>query len=152
MDAELRFIGRINTPYKTLAACPRNFSDQGPQCTIKVDEPYADGLLGLEPGRSILVLYWFEGVNREKLQGHARKSGKFSGVFAMRSPARPNPIAVSAVIIEKIEGNIVYTRGLDCLDETPLLDIKPLKTGEDQVAKACPPATSPSEAIHHSEE
>ncbi|MDH3348836.1 MAG: tRNA (N6-threonylcarbamoyladenosine(37)-N6)-methyltransferase TrmO [Desulfobulbaceae bacterium] len=140
METKLHIIGRIHTPYKKLADCPRNFSDQGPQCTILVDEKYADGLLGLQAGRTILVLYWFENVEREKLQGRSRKSGKFSGVFALRSPARPNPIAVSAVTIERIEGNTIYTRGLDCLDDTPLLDIKPLKSGEDQVAKPCPTA------------
>ena len=131
MTAELHFIGRIETPYQHLKDCPRNVEPDGPVCKLVLFPEYADGALGMDISRKLMVLYWFEKVNRSKLTGTSGKTGKHGGVFAMRSPYRPNPIAVAVVKIEKIEGATIYVRGLDCLDNTPLLDLKPASDGEE---------------------
>jgi len=130
MEAVVKFIGHIETPYKYIDECPRNIESNGPLCSLVVKEELLDGFLGLSAGQKILILYWFENVDRKRLQQNSRKTGEFSGVFALRTPNRPNPIGAAVVKIEKIENKIIYVKGLDCLNGTPLLDIKPAITGE----------------------
>jgi len=127
-DATLTFIGHIETPYETLADCPRNIQPDGPDCTLVLDPAYRDGLLGLVPGTRILVLYWFEGVKRDRMVQTRRgdPDGEPTGCFALRSPHRPNPIAAAVVAVERIEQGRITVRGLDCLNGTRLLDIKPV--------------------------
>jgi len=125
MSPQLRFIGHIETPYRSLAECPRNVEANGPTCRLIVSPPFADALLGLRPGQAILILYWLSGGDRNRLRQHSRKSGEYAGVFALRTPNRPNPIGAAVLTIEAIDGGVVTVRGLDCLDGTPLLDIKP---------------------------
>lgn len=127
MTAELKFIGRIKTPYKTLEDCPNNINPGGPDCLIVLEPEYTQGLTGLEPGQTILILYWFEGTQRSLnwQKGHGRASSALIGTFALRSPHRPNPIGVAELTVERIEDGQIAVRGLDCLDGTKLLDIKP---------------------------
>ncbi|MCF7792013.1 MAG: SAM-dependent methyltransferase [Victivallales bacterium] len=125
MKAELVFIGHIETPYKTKDECPRNISKDGPLCTIVLKEKYEEGLYRLEPGQKILILYWFENVNRKLYRQYSGKTGRYAGLFALRTPNRPNPIAAATLKIEKIEGCRIFVKGLDCISGTPLLDIKP---------------------------
>ncbi|XPV76859.1 MAG: SAM-dependent methyltransferase [Desulfovibrio sp.] len=117
-------IGKIKTPYKEIAQCPKNISDDGPVCILEVDDVYVKGLSGMNELKYIQVLYWFEGVDRELMVQKKRGTGPLTGTFALRSPHRPNPIAVADVLVDRVEGNKVYVRGLDCLDGTVLLDIK----------------------------
>ena len=125
MTAELLIIGHIETPYHDLAACPRNIDPSGPECRLILGPDYVDGLLGLEAGQTILILYWLEGGDRQRLRQHSRRTGEYAGVFALRSPHRPNPIGAAVLPIVRVETNTVVVRGLDCLDGTALLDIKP---------------------------
>ena len=125
MAGELKPIGKIRTPYRSVSECPSHVDPQGPPCKLVLDEAFHDGLKGLSPGQEILVLYWFENVDRDNMVQTPRSGGSKRGVFALRSPHRPNPIAASVVIIESIENNQLAVRGMDCLDGTPLLDIKP---------------------------
>ncbi len=125
VEATVRAIGYLETPYLTVEECPRNVIVEGPLCQVVLDPEYREGLLGLKAGQKIHLLYWFEGVDRRRLRQHSRKSGEYAGVFALRTPHRPNPIALASLVIEKIEEGIIYLRGLDCLCGTPLLDIKP---------------------------
>ena len=125
MDAELRFIGHIETPYRSLAECPRNFEAQGPPCRLVLEKPFHAGLLGLSAGDQILVLYWLDRGERHTLRAPSRRTGNLSGVFALRTPNRPNPIGAAQLRIEEIGDGALTVRGLDCLDGTPLLDIKP---------------------------
>lgn len=128
MQADLVFIGHIETPYKTLQECPRNVDPNGPECRLVVQSKYEDGLLGLDEGREILVLYWLEHSDRGLLRQSPAHVGELTGTFALRSSHRPNPIGAAAVRIESISGGTIVVRGLDCLDGTPLLDIKPSMT------------------------
>ena len=125
MNATLEFIGQIRTPYKNLDDCPRNIDPAGPLCELVLNNEMKDGVSGLIPGQKILVLYWFDEVDRKICQLESRKKGKRTGVFALRSPQRPNPIGAAVVRIEDIKNNCIFVKGLDCLDGTPLLDIKP---------------------------
>lgn len=99
---------------------------RGRPARVVVDPDVAAGLLGLEPGSDILVLCYFHRSARDVLQVHPRGNpdNPLRGVFATRSPARPNPIAVTSARIEHIEGNVLHVVGLDALDGTPVVDIK----------------------------
>ena len=126
MSAELHYIGRIRTPWRTLDQCPAFIDPQGPHCEIVLDEAWRDGLRGLTAGQRVLVLYWFEDVARDRPVQVPRRGGLPRGVFALRSPHRPNPVAAGVVTIEYLtRDGRVGVRGMDCLDGTPLLDIKP---------------------------
>jgi tRNA-Thr(GGU) m(6)t(6)A37 methyltransferase TsaA len=127
LNAELQFIGRIRTPYRDVAECPAFTDPAGPPCEIVLDGGWREGLRGLAAGQRILVLYWFEDVARDRPVQTPRRGGPPRGVFALRSPHRPNPIAVAEVSIEYLaRDGRVGVRGMDCVDGTPLLDIKPV--------------------------
>jgi tRNA (adenine37-N6)-methyltransferase len=93
---------------------------------ILLEPALTDGLLGLEPGSDILVLCYFHRAGHDVLQVHPMgdMDNPLRGVFATRSPARPNPIAVTSARILRIEGHVLHVVGLDALDGTPVLDIK----------------------------
>ncbi len=93
---------------------------------IALDAAFTDALLGLEAGDDILVLCYFHQADRDVLQVHPRGNpdSPLRGVFATRSPARPNPIAVTSARIQRIDGNVLHVIGLDALDGTPVVDIK----------------------------
>lgn len=124
-DATLRFIGTIRTPWKTRDDCPRQGRQDGPECQLIVDPVWQEALKGLEDYESIEVLYWLDKSRRDLVLQSPKSDGRTIGTFALRSPVRPNPIGTSLVILLGVEGGTVRVRGLDCLDETPLIDIKP---------------------------
>ncbi len=117
-------IGAVRTPYKRLQDCPRTVHDNPALCTLALDPAYADGLLGLEQESHVLVLYWLDRARRDWLHRPARPDRPEVGVFALRTPNRPNPIAAIVVPVIEVRANEVDVRGMDCLDGTPLLDIK----------------------------
>lgn len=125
MDKIIKTIGTIQTPYNSIKECPNNIQHNGPLCTIKLDKKYRNGLLGLKTGQSILVLYWFEGVNRSSILQNSSDGNHDIGVFALRSPHRPNPIATAILSIVSIDQGLISVKGLDCKNGTKLLDIKP---------------------------
>jgi tRNA-Thr(GGU) m(6)t(6)A37 methyltransferase TsaA len=86
-----------------------------------------EGLSGLEPGMALLVVFVFHRSKGYDLLQHPRgdRSRPKRGVFALRSPNRPNPIGITEVELLAIEGNVLTVRGLDAIDGTPLLDLKP---------------------------
>jgi tRNA-Thr(GGU) m(6)t(6)A37 methyltransferase TsaA len=130
-DAGLYFIGRIRTPWKSLADCPKNSGEADAVCTIELDARYAPGLKDVETCTHLIVLYWMGEAPRDLIVQQPKHYGVPHGVFALRSPARPNPIALSAVELLGLEGSKLRVRGLDCLDGTALLDIKPYFASTD---------------------
>lgn len=124
-DARLVFIGRIRTPFATRDDCPRQGSADGPVCRIEIDEPWRPGLKGLERYERVEVLYWLDRARRDLVQQSPKSDAVATGVFALRSPLRPNPIATALATVVTIEADAILVRGLDCIDGTPLLDIKP---------------------------
>lgn len=135
-DAGVYFIGRIRTPWTTREQCPRNARESTAVCTIEVDARYAQALTGVESCTHLLVLYWMHQARRDLVIQVPRHYGEPRGTFALRSPVRPNPIAASVVKLESIEGTRLHVVGLDCLDGTPLLDIKPYFSSTDAVSDA----------------
>jgi tRNA-Thr(GGU) m(6)t(6)A37 methyltransferase TsaA len=125
-DAALVFIGRIRTPFATRAECPHRGRPDGPECRIEVAAPWRPALAGLNPGGRLEVLYWMHLARRDLLV-QAPKGRAPTGTFALRSPNRPNPIATSVVEVVAVEEEGVVVRGLDCVDGTPLLDLKPAR-------------------------
>src|ERR1700761_7414978 len=123
-DAEVFFIGTIRTPWCTRRECPKRGSLDGPVCSIVVDERWRAALAGLADYRRVQILYWMHRARRD-LVLQTPGNGATTGTFALRSPVRPNPIASSIVELVGIRDNIVEVRGLDCLNGTPLIDLKP---------------------------
>ncbi|HEY1857003.1 tRNA (N6-threonylcarbamoyladenosine(37)-N6)-methyltransferase TrmO [Acidocella sp.] len=123
-DAALTFIGRIRTPWMSKKETPRQGRLDGPECQIEILPLWLPALQGLEAYEFVEVLYWLH-LSRRDLVLQSPKDGTVRGTFAMRSPVRPNPIGTSKVRLLGIEGNILRVQGLDCLDGTPLIDLKP---------------------------
>lgn len=125
-DATLRFIGTVRTPFATRADCPRQGDvEKGPECRLEVNDVWADGLQGIEKFKFLDVLYWLHQSRRDLVLQSPKSNGQTSGTFALRSPVRPNPIGLSKAQLLRREGAVLVVRGLDCLDGTPLIDIKP---------------------------
>lgn len=127
-DAGLVFIGIIRTPWTSRMSCPRQGRDDGPLCRIEVFEPWRDALEGIDAYERLEVLYWLHRSRRDIVLQSPRDDGTVRGAFSLRSPVRPNPIATSIVRQVGREGGTLLVRGLDCLDGTPLLDLKPDRT------------------------
>jgi tRNA-Thr(GGU) m(6)t(6)A37 methyltransferase TsaA len=124
-DASLYFIGRIRTPWTSRLTAPRQGRADGPVCRIEIFDPWLPALKGLEAYARLEVLYWLHLSRRDLVLQSPANDGAVRGTFALRSPVRPNPIGTSIASLVGIEGGTVLVRGLDCLDETPLLDLKP---------------------------
>jgi tRNA-Thr(GGU) m(6)t(6)A37 methyltransferase TsaA len=138
-DAGLYYIGRIRTPWRRREDCPKNANESraaGIVCTIELDTRYAEALNGVETCAHLLVLYWMHQARRDLVIQTRRHSGTLCGTFALRSPVRPNPIAASVVDLRRVEGTRLTVVGLDCLDDTPLLDLKPHFASTDTVVEA----------------
>jgi tRNA-Thr(GGU) m(6)t(6)A37 methyltransferase TsaA len=134
-DAGVYFIGRIRTPWKTRSDCPKNARGSDAECTIEVDARYAAALDGVATCTHLVVLYFMDQARRD-LVVQVPRHGARRGTFALRSPVRPNPIAMSVVQLVRVEGTTLSVIGLDCLDGTPLIDIKPYFPSVDSVPDA----------------
>jgi tRNA-Thr(GGU) m(6)t(6)A37 methyltransferase TsaA len=128
-DARLCFIGRLSTPWSR-GNCPKNLSqarERGGAFAALIDPAFRQGLTGLTTGQAVILLYWTGQARRDLiLQSPAHRDGP-TGVFAIRSPARPNPVAVAVVRLLAIDhaAGVLTLDALDAFDGTPLLDIKP---------------------------
>ena len=124
-DAALYFIGRIRTPWVQRKDCPKNARESNAVCTIEVDPRWRQALTDVASCSHLILLYWMNRSRRDLVLQVPRHYGIGRGTFALRSPARPNPIAMSVVRLLGVDGTKLSVAGLDCLDDTPLLDIKP---------------------------
>jgi tRNA-Thr(GGU) m(6)t(6)A37 methyltransferase TsaA len=127
IDAGLVFIGRVRTPWATRRECPRRGHEDGPVCRLEFFEPWHEALLGTEAFTQLEVLYWLHQSRRDLVLQSPANDGRVHGTFALRSPVRPNPIGTSIVTLLAREGPALLVRGLDCVDGTPLLDVKPAR-------------------------
>lgn len=133
-DAGLEFIGRITTPWTSRLECPRQGRHDGPLCQIEIFEPWAAALAGIEEFQHLEILYWLHQSRRDLIFQSPANNGEIRGTFSIRSPIRPNPIGTSIVLLEKRENNLLWVRGLDCLNDTPLLDLKPERSSSKPLA------------------
>ena len=135
-DAGLVFIGRIHTPWPTRRETPRRGQADGPECTIEIFDPWVPALDGVAAFERIEVFYWLHQSRRDLVLQSPRHDGTTRGTFSLRSPVRPNPIGTSVVRLLGIEGRLLRVRGLDCVDGTPLIDLKPERSPLPLVDKA----------------
>src|SRR5271156_127654 len=124
-DAGLAFIGIIRTPWTSRLECPRQGRADGPICRIEVAEPWVAALDGIEAFERIEVLYWLHESPRDLVRQSPANDGSTRGTFALRSPVRPNPIGTAIAALVSRSDLVLQVRGLDCLDGTPLIDLKP---------------------------
>jgi tRNA-Thr(GGU) m(6)t(6)A37 methyltransferase TsaA len=122
---ELTQIGIIHTPYKTPSECPCQTSKSEQIAEIEVYEDYVGGLKDIEGFSHIIILYWLHKSIGYSLLVITPWDSKPHGMFTTRSPRRPNPIGISVVKLIERRGNILRIKGIDAIDGTPLIDIKP---------------------------
>ena len=135
-DAGVYFIGRIRTPFKTRQECPRNTAQSDAVGRVEVNPRYAAGLKDLQLYSHVILIYWMDQARRDLVEQVPRHLDEARGTFALRSPVRPNPIALAVVELVGIEGSTLTVRHVDCIDGTPLLDIKPYFASTDSFPQA----------------
>ena len=125
-DIVYRPIGILHTPFRDLAGMPiQPTGEASAPGTAQIFPSFADGLKDLEGFSHIILLYHLHQVQRTDLRVVPFLGSEAHGVFATRSPTRPNPIGLSVVRLLAIEDNVLHLANVDVLDGTPLLDIKP---------------------------
>jgi len=127
----LRPIGEIHTPYSRMEEIPRQGRLSREICEIEVFEEFADGLKDIEECTHLFVLFWMHLGDRTRLSATPPHDHRPHGVFATRSPNRPNPIALDIVELLAVSRNKLKVRGMDALDGSILLDIKPYSSEMD---------------------
>lgn len=139
-DAALHFIGTIHTPWKTLGECPKNTAARRDvDAYLEVNSPFDAGLKDLNLLSHIIVLYWLDQSRRDVIIQAPSHAPEPRGVFALRSPVRPNPIGLAVAQVCGVNGARVHIRNIDCVDGTPLIDIKPYFASTDSVPEATRP-------------
>ena len=133
---ELKAIGVIRSPYHTMDEAPfqGRFSDE--EGELWIFEEFADGLKDVEASRYLILLYWGHLANRSVLRTVTPWGPEERGVFACRSPSRPNPVEFCVVELLEREGNRLLVRGLDAVDGSAVIDIKPYSARIDSVPDA----------------
>lgn len=120
-------VGYIRSDVTERGQAPRQGRDADLGASIEILAQYSDALEGIGQWSQLLVICWMHLADRDILAVHPKGNAKapLTGVFGTRSPARPNPVAVYTVDLLSVEGNILYVKGIDAVDGTPVLDIKP---------------------------
>jgi tRNA (adenine37-N6)-methyltransferase len=127
-DAGIFFIGTVRTPWTSRLECPRQGRPDGPVCRIEINERWQSALDGIDAFERIEVLYWLHESRRDLVRQSPASDGTTRGTFALRSPVRPNPIGTTIATLVSRDGLVLLARGFDCLDGTPLIDLKPDRT------------------------
>lgn len=136
-DAQIYFIGKIRTPWATTAECPKNSRARADVvAAIELEPRFQEGLRDLALFSHAIALYWLHESRRDLIAQVPSHLSSPRGVFALRSPVRPNPIGLAVVEIAGVEGGRVLVRNIDCVDGTPLIDLKPYFASIDAVPDA----------------
>lgn len=139
----LAFIGTIRSPW-TPQDCPRNITrarETGQGASIALQPRYAEGLAGLSVGQAVIAVYWMDKARRDLIVQAPGHAGGPRGTFALRSPNRPNCLALSTVVITSLDPvtGVIGIDAIDTYDGTPLIDLKPWLPGVDMPPGAEPP-------------
>jgi tRNA-Thr(GGU) m(6)t(6)A37 methyltransferase TsaA len=128
MTDQLRPIGIISSDLKSRAEAPKQGNEGAPDAWLEIEPWAADALLGIEVGDELMVITWFHRAARDVLQVHPRgdRNNPLAGVFATRSPDRPNPLGLHPVTVRAIEGTRLRIGPIEAIDGTPVVDLKPL--------------------------
>ena len=141
MDAGVVFIGRVRSPWSDREDCPKNMAaarERGVPATVEIDEAWRGGLAGLERVSHVALLTWLDRAPRNLIVQKPRHASQPRGVFALRSPARPNPIGLHVarlVGLDQAAGTLTI-EAIDVLDGTPVVDVKPYYASTDAVPDA----------------
>jgi tRNA-Thr(GGU) m(6)t(6)A37 methyltransferase TsaA len=133
---ELTPIGIIHSPYQERGDAPRQGRQSDTELTLEIFPQFAAGLKDITRASHLIVLYWGDRADRAVLQSKTPFSDVPIGVFASRSPNRPNPIAFCVAELIRCDENRLIVRGVDALDGSPLLDIKAYAPALDSVPDA----------------
>jgi tRNA-Thr(GGU) m(6)t(6)A37 methyltransferase TsaA len=129
---ELRVIGRVSSPLTRMDEAPRQGDEGAPDAWIEFRPEVLDALRGVQTGDRLVILTWLDRADRDVLTVHPRgdASRPPTGVFATRSHHRPNPIGLHPVEVLEVDGPRLKVSGLEALDGTPIVDVKPVLEGE----------------------
>ncbi|HTI38110.1 MAG TPA: tRNA (N6-threonylcarbamoyladenosine(37)-N6)-methyltransferase TrmO [Vicinamibacterales bacterium] len=126
MRINLKSVGVVRSPYQDSASVPKGLGAQhDAEGTLEIHDDLAAGLADIEGFSHLYVIWFFHRVDRVELTAHPPSDDRPHGVFATRSPQRPNPIGLTIVELLRRDGTKLHVRGIDMLDGTPILDIKP---------------------------
>jgi tRNA-Thr(GGU) m(6)t(6)A37 methyltransferase TsaA len=125
---KLEPIGRVESSLKDPALAPKQGDEGAPQAWLVFEPTVVEALEGIRAGDEVLVLTWLDRASRDVLRVHPRgdESRAQQGVFSTRSQDRPNPIGLHRVEVASIKGNRVLVHGLEAVDGTPIVDVKPV--------------------------
>jgi tRNA-Thr(GGU) m(6)t(6)A37 methyltransferase TsaA len=125
---ELRAIGSVSSPLADRDAAPKQGDEGAPEATIEIGAEFEPALQGIGAGDEVLIFTWLDRADRDVLSTHPRddRSRPEIGVFATRSPDRPNPIGLHRVRVVAIDGPRLRIENLEAIDGTPVLDVKPV--------------------------
>ena len=134
MDYTLRPIGQIQSTLTERKNAPRQGNEGAPDAWLDVDPAYAKGLLRVAIGDEVLIFTWLHRSNRDTLEVYPRDDpqNRLAGVFATRSPDRPNPIGLHRVTVREISGLRLRIGPIEAVDGTPVVDIKPVLSHADR--------------------
>jgi len=129
MNQAVKFIGKIESPIKTITESPLQGNENAPGATIIIFPEFAEGVKDIKGGDEIILLTWLHLADRSALTCYPRNNTSLplTGIFSTRSPDRPNPIGMHPVKVISADGNgIIKVAGLEAIDKTPVIDIKPI--------------------------
>jgi tRNA-Thr(GGU) m(6)t(6)A37 methyltransferase TsaA len=124
-------IGIIHSRLKARAKAPKQGREGAPDAWLEVRPSLADALDGIAVGDEMIIVTWFHQARRDVLKVRPRDNERrpLTGVFATRSPDRPNPLGLHPVIVKRIAGNRMRIGPIEAIDQTPVIDIKPVLVG-----------------------
>jgi tRNA-Thr(GGU) m(6)t(6)A37 methyltransferase TsaA len=122
----IRPIGRIRSTLRSLDEAPRQGSEGAPDAWLEIDARYAPALSGIDAGDQIVLITWLHRANRDVLEVHPRGDlrNPLAGVFATRSPDRPNPLGLHRVEVRQVAGTRLRIGPIEAIDGTPVIDVK----------------------------
>jgi tRNA-Thr(GGU) m(6)t(6)A37 methyltransferase TsaA len=125
---ELRAIGVVESPLTDRSTAPRQGDEGAPDAWLVFEDWALEGIEGIAAGDAVLVLTWLDRARRDVLKVRPRgdPARPIQGVFATRSPDRPNPIGLHRVTVLELADDRLHVRNLEALDGTPIVDVKPL--------------------------
>jgi tRNA-Thr(GGU) m(6)t(6)A37 methyltransferase TsaA len=128
MHPTLTIIGTVNSPLKRLEDCPLQERENAPEATLTIYPEFSEGIQNIKAGAEILILTWLHQADRTVVKCVPRREfdAPQIGVFSSRSPDRPNPIGMHQAKVISVSGNELKVSALEVLDQTPVLDIKPV--------------------------
>lgn len=138
-DAGIVFIGRVLSPWKHRSECPKNMREareRGVPAAVEINQRYTSGLEGLERYSHVVILTWLDRAQRDLIVQKPRHAEQARGTFALRSPVRPNPVGLHVVRLTGAAGAKLMLEGIDVLDDTPVIDVKPYFASTDSVPDA----------------